>query len=103
MVQGVVSALMEACRVLQKDRATAIAFAKSTNQLPNDAVDDAYDRLTKASTPFFGVDGGMHQDAFDATVKLMIDSGDLSGPVSWEQAADTTFVTKGNQELGPYS
>jgi NitT/TauT family transport system substrate-binding protein len=101
-VQSLVEGLIDASRTLQSDRTTAINYAMSTNQLPNESVAQAYDMLTKSDTPFFGVDGGLQQAPFDATVQLLVQGGTIQAPVTWEQAADPSFISKAVDKVGPY-
>lgn len=100
-VHAVVQTLIEASRILQSDRRIAVDSAKVAG-LPPNSVEAAYDRLTASSTPFFGVDGGLNQKAFETTAKNLRASGSLTSDVTWNQMVNTQFVQTALDKLGRY-
>jgi hypothetical protein len=97
-----VDALVDASRALQKDREAAIGFMRKDGRVPADSLEEAYDRLTGAPEPFFGVDGGLNQVAFESTVAQLTRAGTLKAPVTWAQLVDPSFVKASVEKLGPY-
>jgi hypothetical protein len=102
LLQDAVIALTEAARVLQSDKARFVAFARAQPGLPGDAVDAAYDLLTKNEKPWYGVDGGLNPRAFDATVESLLANGQLKARVSFDTLVPRRFVDEMLKQLGPY-
>jgi ABC-type nitrate/sulfonate/bicarbonate transport system substrate-binding protein len=102
LVQRMVDALVDASRALQRDREAAIGFMRKDGRVPADSLEEAYDRLTGAPEPFFGVDGGLNQAAFESTVAQLTRAGTLKTSITWAQLVDPSFVKASVEKLGPY-
>jgi ABC-type nitrate/sulfonate/bicarbonate transport system substrate-binding protein len=102
LVQMMVDALVETSRTLQSDRAATIGFLRRDGRLPQGSIEEAYDRLVSSPVPFFGVDGGLNQRAFESTVAQLTNSGSLKGTVTWAQLIDPSFVKAAVERMGPY-
>jgi ABC-type nitrate/sulfonate/bicarbonate transport system substrate-binding protein len=101
VVAAAVKTLMEASRVLQSDKKAAVEQAIKTG-LPAKAVQGTYDLLFNAPQPYYGVDGGVSEQAINSTAKLLKDNGDIDKLLTYKDIVEPRFVEQAMKELGPF-
>ena len=101
IVQGAVTAMVQACRDLQASQAAAVkqAVASGLNQ---HAVEIVYKNLFAASVPYYGVDGGLNQGQVESTMGILKNNGDIDSIPKYTDVVDSRFVTQALKDLGPY-
>jgi NitT/TauT family transport system substrate-binding protein len=101
IVQNAVTALIEACRGLQGDKAVAIAQAEKSG-LPAHSVEVAYQHLFEATEPYYGIDGGLNKEQIQATLEILKNDNDFDQIPPYTKVVDDQFVTAALKQLGPY-
>ena len=101
VAQGIVTALIQASRALQSDKALAIKQAVSTG-LSQETTQVTYDHLLSMPTPYYGVDGGVNQAVLSAMLKMLHENGDIDRVPSVDDVLDMQFIDTAMKTLGPY-
>ncbi len=101
VVQAAVTALIEASRGLQGDKAVAKAAARAAG-LPANSVDSAYDQLFAANVPYYGVDGGVSRSQVEGTIEILKGNGDIDKILPFDSVVDMRFVDAALKQVGPW-
>jgi ABC-type nitrate/sulfonate/bicarbonate transport system substrate-binding protein len=102
--QKLVTAIIAASRTMWTDQSAFVSYANSrSDTLPSNSGQPVWDLLHKSTTPFYGLDGGMDQPAWDAMVKLLMSTKQLTASIAWSKVSDDTYTTAAVKTLGPSS